>query len=126
MDRTTAAPQAFVPVSISWRSMRVEVPGQSSGTDHLFLTPDLDRDGRVKGRWVLTHAPTGRALSWDTEPLALREIAARIADLDWSSDDPNVYAINGKHHTALRAAREAVAGGDAYGEDDEDWDWPDD
>lgn len=74
----------------------------------------------VKGRWVLTHGPTGRALAWDTEPRALREIAARVSDLDWSSDDLSVYTVRGRHNVALSAAREAVNTGDAYDEYDED------
>lgn len=83
----------------------VEVHAEPTSNEHLAITPNLDENGYTGG-FALTHVPSGRWLCAGG-PEELREIAAKVAHLDWSSADTEtlVAEVGEQTRAAIRAVR---------------------
>lgn len=74
---------------------------------HLVIRPTRTEDGRYTGSWALVHLPTGKTVVGQRSgPQDWREVATRIAHLDWATDDLTVLA---GHRATVWAALKAVA-----------------
>lgn len=83
----------------------ITVTGEPTANEHLAITPGLSEDG-YSGSFVLTHAQTGRSVCAG-HPDELRDIAGRVAHLDWSSADVTALAaaVGEETRAAIRAVR---------------------
>lgn len=101
----------LVKVTLTTENGPVETFGETTASPYLFVTPHLF-DGLFTGDWSLVHGPTGRWISWPYEDLSwpfghrnpseLRELAAKVAHLDWSSSDKAAYGA--EFEAAYKAA----------------------
>lgn len=98
--------------------------GETTANEHLSITPGFDEHG-FSGGYVLTHVPSGRAVCAARAVDELREIAAKVAHLDWSSADPEtlVAEVGEQTRAAIREVRFTAPPGtevpahDAWGPD---------
>lgn len=66
-------------IRIEWTAFTTLAPGLVA-----HAAPSTDR---AFGPWVLTHAPSGRVVSWCDGPEHAQAIAAQLTDVDWLNLD---------------------------------------
>lgn len=85
-ERQSATPE-MVPVEVAFRAedgtlQRATAYGEPTANPYLVITP-VSHNGKLTGSFSLTHTISGLALQSWHEPGKLREIASRLAHLDW-------------------------------------------
>jgi hypothetical protein len=86
---TTPTSPVMIPVDAVLRTVngteyKATVYGQPTAAEHLIITPSFLLGGDIGYGYELRHAPTGVSLRGG-DPSVLREIARRLAHLDWAS-----------------------------------------
>ncbi len=96
----------MVPVEVAYRDepCRRTVYGEPTASPQLVIVPSLDH-GRLTGGFALLHAPTGLALSGG-RPGELREMAARLAHLDWAGVTAENFRTSDIATEAVKVIRE--------------------
>jgi hypothetical protein len=102
LERVNLAPVRQIFNQAGGVAGRIEVLGEPTAVPELFVIPVRNRDGRYRGSFSLTHAPSGFAVASDLDPCwfdnqratlgELRQLAEQLAalHLDWAWAEPGI------------------------------------
>jgi len=87
----------------------VSTPAEATDNPHLAIAPDRT-PGATRWEWAgwyVVHIPIGRGVPWlEADQIeVVRDMARFVAELDWSSPDPEHYKTDLYRH-AVRGARD--------------------